>query len=100
MIFVDKIKEYSPEQIQPGARRVGKKWSHMWCDGDIDELHRMAASIGMKRAWFQNHPLLPHYDVVPSRRARAIANGAQVKCLKQHLRELRRCLKPIIHKDS
>jgi hypothetical protein len=30
MVFVDEIKEYSPEQIQPGARRVGKKWSHMW----------------------------------------------------------------------
>ena len=47
---------------------------HMWAD-TLSELHAMAESIGMDRAWFQ--PLsFPHYDVSLSRRAKAVANGA------------------------
>jgi hypothetical protein len=42
----------------------------------LEELHAMAGKIGMKRSWFQNHRLLPHYDLVPSRRAVAIRLGA------------------------
>ena len=49
---------------------------HLTTDGPIDELHAFAASIGMKRAWFQSHPLADHYDLTPSRRTAAIAAGA------------------------
>jgi hypothetical protein len=48
---------------------------HMFADS-LDELHVMAEGIGMKRAWFQNKPGFPHYDLVKSRRDRAVANGA------------------------
>lgn len=47
---------------------------HMWAD-TLPELHQMAASIGMDRAWFQ--PLsFPHYDVSLTRRAKALKLGA------------------------
>jgi len=42
----------------------------------LDELHTMAEAIGLRRAWFQNSRSVPHYDLVASRRARAVAAGA------------------------
>lgn len=42
---------------------------------DIDELHEMAASIGLKREWFQDKRF-PHYDVQASKRRKAVAKGA------------------------
>lgn len=60
------------------GRNYNTRWCHLFCDGDLDELHRFAAGIGMRRSWFQGQPehRYPHYDVVPSRRARAVAAGA------------------------
>jgi len=49
---------------------------HLTTDGDIDELHAFAAKLGMKRAWFQDHPILKHYDLTPSKRALAVKLGA------------------------
>lgn len=47
---------------------------HMLADS-LEELHGMAASIGMERRWYQ--PLsFPHYDVSLQRRASALALGA------------------------
>lgn len=50
---------------------------HLLADSD-DELHKFAASIGMKRAWFQDGDshTLPHYDLTKARRAVAVAKGA------------------------
>jgi hypothetical protein len=48
----------------------------MSCDGDIDELHRFARSLGLRRAWFQEHKRMPHYDLTVSKREQAIALGA------------------------
>lgn len=48
---------------------------HLIADS-VDELHAFAASIGMKRAWFQNHTRMPHYDLNAARRAVAVLNGA------------------------
>ena len=46
-------------------------------DGDITELHELAARIGMKRAWFQAKGWpRDHYDVTDSKRADAIRAGA------------------------
>jgi hypothetical protein len=44
-----------------------------------EELHAMALAIGMKRAWFQvpkNKVSMVHYDLVASRRKRAVRLGA------------------------
>jgi hypothetical protein len=52
-----------------------KRSCHMYADS-LEELHAMALSIGMKRAWFQDKEKLPHYDLVPSRRKQAVNAGA------------------------
>ncbi|RYZ63047.1 MAG: DUF4031 domain-containing protein [Chitinophagaceae bacterium] len=50
---------------------------HLLADTE-EELHEMAAKIGMKRSWFQvgGKAEMPHYDLVASRRKRAVALGA------------------------
>lgn len=50
------------------------KSCHLIAD-TLDELHDMAARVGMRREWFQSFSS-PHYDLTPSRRARAVALGA------------------------
>jgi len=61
-----------------------KKWpygsvSHMYADTD-EELHALAAKIGLKRAWCsdvtQPDSTLLHYDLSPPKRKQAIAAGA------------------------
>lgn len=50
---------------------------HMFTDSlDLEELHVFAERIGMKRAWFQQSRVSPHYDLTPSRRALAVSLGA------------------------
>lgn len=75
MIYVDELFTATPRTEQ--ARRHGTQWCHMTCDGDLEELHRMAERIGLKRAYFQPQHLLPHYDLTPSKRALAVRYGAQ-----------------------
>ncbi len=76
-VFVDALFTMEAQGVQ--ARKVGARnghrWCHMWSDS-LEALHRMAARIGMKREWFQDHHLLPHYDLTPSRRALAVSYGA------------------------
>jgi len=48
---------------------------HLTADS-LEELHRFAIRIGLQRTWFQNHPLLPHYDLTKSKRALAMKAGA------------------------
>jgi hypothetical protein len=58
--------------------RIRGKWSHLMSDAvDLEELHEFAQSIGLRRGWFQNHPVLPHYDVTDSKRTEAVAKGAR-----------------------
>lgn len=78
MIIVDKIRYYG-QKPEPGGERYfgnGKPSCHMSCDGDLEELHRFAQSIGLRREWFQNHRSLPHYDLTPNKRAQALRAGA------------------------
>jgi hypothetical protein len=56
----------------------GKTWCHLQAD-TADELHKFAAKLGLRRAWFQTRPGRPeldHYDVTASKRDQAIALGA------------------------
>jgi hypothetical protein len=50
---------------------------HLIADTE-EELHNFAAKIGMKRAWFQcgDKHAMPHYDLVSSRRKKAVELGA------------------------
>jgi hypothetical protein len=53
----------------------GRHWCHLVADS-LDELHRFAKSLGLKRAWFQAHASLPHYDVTVEIRIVALRRGA------------------------
>lgn len=50
---------------------------HMWADTE-EELHDMAAKIGIRRQWFQEPPKASwkHYDISLGKKAEAIARGA------------------------
>ena len=43
---------------------------------NLEELHELAAKIGLKRQWFQNHGRFPHYDCQRRIRLLAIKAGA------------------------
>jgi hypothetical protein len=65
-----------------------KRSCHMYAD-TLEELHSMATLIGMRRTWFQDKPTLPHYDLVPSRRFKAVKFGA-IEHTRQQLVEFMR----------
>jgi hypothetical protein len=71
----------------------GLKWCHLLAD-DLDELHRFAALLGIKRASFQCPPkaATPHYDLTGFERSRAIALGA-VACDREQIVLIRRRLR-------
>lgn len=48
---------------------------HLYADS-LEELHAFARLIGMKRSWFQNHKIVPHYDLNENRRIVAVQRGA------------------------
>lgn len=76
-VYVDEPFEATPENAQ--ARRHGTSWCHMIADTE-DELHAMARRLGLKRSYFQHNPRTPwhdHYDLVPSKRTKAIEYGAK-----------------------
>jgi len=44
----------------------GKLCGHLFTDSSLEELHTFAASIGLRREWFQGNKAVPHYDVFSS----------------------------------
>jgi hypothetical protein len=69
--YVDRLRRYT------GTGFFKNKPScHLWADS-LEELHVFATRLGLKRAWFQDHPKLPHYDLVKSRRDKAVRLGAK-----------------------
>ena len=86
MIYVDAITAYPEAAVALKARRYGGKWCHMWCDEGVEELHRMADALFLKRLYFQDVEGFPHYDLVESRRKKAIEFGAQETSLRAWIR--------------
>ena len=67
--------------VDPLRKWPSGVWCHMGTDdhteAGLDELHAMAARIGLQRRWFQGRdPRHPHYDLRPSKRALAVTAGA------------------------
>ncbi len=57
---------------------VDDRWSHLVGDTD-EEVHELAARLGMRRSWFQvsaRGPHRNHYDLPERARPEAIALGA------------------------
>jgi len=50
---------------------------HLLAD-DLDELHRFARGLGLKREWFQGPPAhrVAHYDLAAAMRVKAVRAGA------------------------
>jgi hypothetical protein len=64
-------------QVWPNARGIFRAGSCHLASDTLDELHEFAARLGMRREWFQpGRGRHPHYDLVKSRRDRAVALGA------------------------
>ncbi|WP_322038528.1 MULTISPECIES: DUF4031 domain-containing protein [Burkholderia cepacia complex] len=73
----------------------GKQWCHLVADS-LNELHDFAQQLGLRRSWFQERSIYPHYDVTVSVREKALMLGALkgdrgtiVTCAKRLKTELR-----------
>ena len=67
--YVDTVRSY------PGAGLRFTEFCHLLAD-DRDELHAIAARLGMPRRFFQDHPWRWHYDLPAHLRADAVRFGA------------------------
>lgn len=87
MVLVDEIRQYA------NGPRGWLYWCHMASDDlspeGLEELHRLAEAIGLRREWFQNHPRHPHYDLPPDKRVLAIAFGAVPVTSREMVRRLK-----------
>jgi|LSQX01.3.fsa_nt_gb hypothetical protein len=64
---------------------------HLITDGDQEELHQFAQSIGLKREWYQDNPRHPHYDLTSPRMAhKAVQSGVKRVSKRQLVRIIRR----------
>ncbi|MFW5962575.1 MAG: DUF4031 domain-containing protein [bacterium] len=61
---------------------------HLITDGEIEELHKFAQKIGLKREWFQNKKK-PHYDLFGGKRQKAVKAGAIVVSSREIIKILR-----------
>jgi hypothetical protein len=68
--YVDTVRDY------PDAGLRFTAYCHLLAD-DRDELHALAAELGMPRRAFQDHAWRWHYDLPAPLRPAALAAGAQ-----------------------
>jgi len=83
-VYVDNIVQW------PARLRCFRQGSCHLAADTLEELHTFARRLGLRRSWFQDHPVLAHYDLTPGRRARAVALGAVETDGKSLVRLLRR----------
>ncbi len=78
LFLVDELVAYDTETMGRAARHFGrgKESCHLIAAGDLEELHAFAKRLGLRREWFQGRASWPHYDLTPSKRAKAVALGA------------------------
>jgi hypothetical protein len=67
------------DQLTPCVTSPQWRWPkscHLVAD-TVEELHGFAGRIGLRRSWFQlSRCGMPHYDLTPARRQRAVEQGA------------------------
>lgn len=74
----------------------GRAYGHMLADNP-EELHAMAAAIGLRRHWYHLGSL-PHYDVTSAQRQAALQRGA-CEVPREEMRALIRRLRRIVCSD-
>jgi hypothetical protein len=76
---------------------AGRRWCHLLAD-DVDELHRFAAELGVKRSTYQGPPRTgtPHYDITAFERDRALRLGALPSSREEIVRVRRRLLATLV----
>lgn len=80
MIYVDELRYYDIKGPMKGW------WCHMWCDGNLQELHTMALDIGLELKWFQfQNGRFLHYDLRQSKRDKALKLGAVFRPLSEEI---------------
>jgi hypothetical protein len=75
VILVDRLRSY------PSGY-----WCHMVSDSSLEELHNFAERLGLHREQFQEHGRLPHYDLRPVVREKAMSLGAEAVSSKELFR--------------
>lgn len=79
-IYVDEIREYPSGE-----------WCHMWTDESDTTLDTFARKLGLNANWVHISNGISgkfrHYDLRPSKRAKAIKLGAVEKPLRQWIQE-------------
>lgn len=73
-VYVDILKSTKPYQADPQRKYPYKYFCHLMADS-LDELHTFADRLGLQKAWFQNHPKYPHYDITAQKRRMAVRMG-------------------------
>ena len=69
-VYVDELLQWPKSPKWPYGQSC-----HMYAD-TVEELHEFAATLGLKRSWFQQHEVMPHYDLTKTKRALAVRRGA------------------------
>ena len=82
-VYVDEIR------VWPTKIRCFKGGScHLTAD-TLEELHAFAHRLALRREWFQDHSVMPHYDLTPARRERALEFGAVFVSTREQIRKRR-----------
>ncbi|MGE5353990.1 MAG: DUF4031 domain-containing protein [Acidobacteriota bacterium] len=84
MIFIDEIQNRG---------RLGQS-SKMISDNGVDELKSFVCKLGMNPAWIKYDSLIPHINVYPNNRVRAIEAGAKPVTRQEYLQLLVRISQP------
>lgn len=92
-VYVDRVRPCIPNPKWKYNRSC-----HLFADTE-EELHALAAEIGLRREWFQKKPgRLPHYDLTAAKRNQAIRAGAiaaEDELLIAHVRRARGILEDL-----
>jgi hypothetical protein len=73
MVYVDK----------PAYYLNGDIYCFLWCDpGSEEDLHTIAEKLGLKKKTFQENETFPRYDILDTKRERAVKAGAHPFILK------------------
>ncbi|MHC4864625.1 MAG: DUF4031 domain-containing protein [Planctomycetota bacterium] len=82
-VYVDRLRTYSEdwysnEQAARNGRRHGHQWCHLYADTP-EELVKFAKRLGLREEWMHRSRRFSHFDLVPTKRAKAVKMGAVEK---------------------